>query len=231
MRPSATPRNERALSVFERAQASAGLSTEPILSALEHALEANDISGDTVVDLGAGQGLLWPHLRSRFRRYIGVDVFKFDRFPESLEFVAGNLDDGLPDFPNQSADLVVAVETIEHLENPRFLFREMVRLARPGKWLIVTTPNQTSVLSKITLMVKNQFNAFQEVPGQYPSHLTALLPIDLVRMARENGLVNIGLSYSHSGRLPGMSRRYPSFLSRLAPRHFSDNVLLTAKKP
>jgi 2-polyprenyl-3-methyl-5-hydroxy-6-metoxy-1,4-benzoquinol methylase len=217
--------------VYERAQASAGSSTEPVLLAVEQALETNDISGDTVIDLGAGQGQLWPHVQTRFKKYIGVDVFKFDNFPDSLQFVAANLDEGLPDIAGDSADLVVAVETIEHLENPRFLFREMVRLTKPQKWLIVTTPNQTSALSKLTLMVKNQFNAFQEVPGQYPAHLTALLPVDLVRMAKENGLVDIRISYSRAGRIPGTARHYPTSLSRLAPRSFSDNVVITARKP
>lgn len=225
------PANDGLPSVYERAQASAGSSTEPVLVAVKRALETNDIRGETVIDLGAGQGQLWPHLCARFNKYIGVDVFKFASFPESLEFVAGNLDEGLPNIPDESADLVAAVETIEHLENPRFLFREMVRLTKPQKWLIVTTPNQTSALSKLTLLVKNQFNAFQEVPGQYPAHLTALLPVDLARMAKENGLVDIRISYSHAGRIPGTARHYPTALSRFAPRSFSDNVVLAARKP
>jgi hypothetical protein len=79
--------------------------------------------------------------------------------------------------------------------------------------------------------VKNQFSAFLEVPGQYPAHLTALLPIDLVRIAKENGLIDIRVSYSQSGRIPGSARHYPEPLSRFAPRSFSDNVILTARKP
>lgn len=66
------PPIDRPPTVYERAQASAGSSTEPVLLAVERALDANGISGDTVIDLGAGQGQLWPHLRARFKKYIGV---------------------------------------------------------------------------------------------------------------------------------------------------------------
>ena len=64
--------------------------------------------------------------------------------------------------------------------------RQLTRVVKPGGVVIVTTPNQLSLLSKMTLVLKNQFNAFQS--GSYPAHLTALLEIDLVRMARECGL-------------------------------------------
>lgn len=114
--------------VYERARASAGSSSSPILMAIEKAVIDHHIKGGTILDLGAGRGQLWPH-----EKYIGVDVVKYDDFPDSLEFISGNLDEGLSCIPDETADLVVAVETIEHIKNPRRLFREMVRLVRSGK--------------------------------------------------------------------------------------------------
>ncbi len=85
--------------------------------------------------------------------------------------------------PDEAADVVAAVETIEHLENPRAFVRELVRLVKPDGWVIVTTPNQLSLLSLITLLIKHRFSAFQDV--HYPAHLTALLEVDLKRIAAE----------------------------------------------
>ena len=79
----------------------------------------------------------------------------------------------------------------------------------------MTTPNQLSVLSKLTLLTKGQFNAFQEAPGLYPAHLTALLEIDLLRLAWEVGLQDAFIEYSHSGRMPFTSAKWPG---RLGPR-------------
>lgn len=91
--------------------------------------------------------------------------------------------------------------TIEYLENPRAFMREVVRLRKLGGWLIVTTPNQLSLLSKLTLILKNQFSAFQEAPGLYPAPITALLEIDLIRIAKEYELIDINTDYSNQGRI------------------------------
>ena len=104
--------------------------------------------------------------------------------------------------PDGFADVVCAVETIEHLENPRAFMRELVRLTKPGGWVIVTTPNQLSLLNKITLLLKNQFNAFQEAPGLYPAHIIALLEIDIIRITTECKQTNIKIHYSYWSRMP-----------------------------
>jgi hypothetical protein len=93
--------------------------------------------------------------------------------------------------------------------------------------VVVTTPNQASWLSKLTFCVKSQFNAFQVAPGLYPAHRTALLPIDLVRIARESGLTQIQLDYTNSGRVPGTNLHWPAWLKG---RRFSDNVIVSAIK-
>jgi hypothetical protein len=76
--------------------------------------------------------------------------------------------------------------------------------------------------------VKNQFPAFQERPGLYPAHITALLTVDLLRMARECGLAEPAIRYSDSGRIPGTRWHWPR---PLAGRAYSDNVLLMARRP
>ena len=131
--------------------------------------------------------------------------------------------------PDNYAEAVCSIETIEHLENPRTLIREIVRITAPGGIIIVTTPNQLSLLSKLTLLFKNQFNAFQESPGCYPAHITALLEIDLIRIATECQLSDIQIHYTNYGRIPGSNKSWPNSLG-FKGRLFSDNVILLARK-
>ena len=149
--------------------------------------------------------------------------------PGDARFIQIDLDAGRVPLPDASAEWVVAVETIEHLENPRAFLRELVRLVKPGGTVLVSTPNQLSLLSLLTLVTKRQFNAFQEAPGLYPAHLTALLEIDLLRMAAECRLENAAIRYSDSGRMPFSARHWP--LAGFRGRLFSDNLLLIATKP
>ena len=114
------------------------------------------------------------------------------------------------------------------IENPRAFMRELVRLAKPGGMVVVTTPNQLSLLSKMTLMLKNRFGAFQDV--HYPAHITALLEIDLVRIASACGLQSLSISYTNSGRIVFTPLHYPRTVSRRWPRAMSDNICLIGAK-
>lgn len=214
--------------VEQRAKLSLGTSGDSIYQMVYRILAAQYKGSGSLLDLGCGAGRLWPTVSPLFDRYIGVDAVRYDGFPAEGEFHLLNLDDGRVPLADGVADAVVAVETIEHVENPRAFFRELVRLCKPGGIVTVTTPNQLSLLSKLTLIVKNQFNAFTET--SYPAHITALLEVDLRRIASECGLTDVEVHFSHKGRLPGMSLSAPKFASRMLPRGLSDNLAITGRK-
>lgn len=214
--------------VEDRARQSRGISNDAILTMAVRALAQRSISGSCIVDVGCGVGNFYHHVRDRFSRYVGVDAVQYEGFPSEAEFCRLDLDTGDLPLPDASADVVVAIEVIEHLENPREFMRKLVRLAAPGGWIVVTTPNQLSLLSLMTLIVKQRFLAFQDI--HYPTHLTALLEIDLRRIAAECGLERIAIEYSRSGRIPLMAKHYPGWLSRWSPRAFSENVLLIGQR-
>jgi len=100
---------------------------------------------------------------------------------------------------------------------------------KPGGWIVVTTPNQRSLLSLVSLITKGRFAAFGD--RDYAAHLTALLEIDLLRMVGEASLVEAVIKYSHWGRVMFTGRHYPRFISRAFPRACSDNLMVMARRP
>jgi len=226
------------MDVEVRAIQSKGASNNAIYEMVAKALTECHSGGGVLVDVGCGTGNLWSFVCGKQShaeaystdRYIGVDAVRYDGFPEAAEFILYNLDAGKIPLADGFADVVCAVETIEHVENPRAFMRELVRLTKPGGLAIVTTPNQLSLLSKITLVLKNQFNAFQESPGLYPAHISALLEIDLIRIATECGLTDIKIHYSNYGRMPFTPLHWPQSLG-FRGRTFSDNILCVGLKP
>jgi len=214
--------------VEERARQSQGVSANEIHQMLERALEGRNISGGCFVDVGCGTGNLFHQVRDRFARYVGVDAVRYEAFPSQAEFCYLDLDTGRIPLPDGSGDVVAAIEVIEHLENPRDFMRKLVRLAAPGGWVVASTPNQLSLLSLGMLIFKQRFLAFQDV--HYPTHLTALLEIDLRRIAAECGLSKIGIEYSCAARIPFTDRLYPRWISRRWPRLFSENVLVIGQR-
>lgn len=210
-----------------RALQTRGESSAVIYRAVVQALRDRGASG-AVVDAGCGTGQFSEHLSGIATSYTGIDVIGHRGFPNAATFVRADLDRGAIPLPDETADIVVAIETIEHLENPRALCREMVRLLKPNGWMAISTPNQLSALSLLTLVVRGQFAAFQE--NSYPAHRTALLEIDLRRIASECRLTDLEVRYTRSGRIPTTAAHYPTPVARLFPRGCSDNLLLIGRK-
>jgi 2-polyprenyl-3-methyl-5-hydroxy-6-metoxy-1,4-benzoquinol methylase len=217
----------RAAALELRARQSLGSSEPVIYRTVAGVLRARRASG-VLADVGCGSGRLWRELEPMFSRCVCIDAVRYAGLPDAVEFVQADLDVVPLPLPDASADVVTAVETIEHLENPRAFCRELSRIVRPGGWIVVTTPNQLSVLSLLTLIGKQRFSAFQD--AAYPAHRTALLEIDLRRIAAECGLADVEVSYTASGRVPLAAAHYPAPLSRMFPRALSDNVVLIGRR-
>jgi SAM-dependent methyltransferase len=213
--------------VVERALQTGGESADPIYQTAAEMLRARRARG-VLADVGCGIGRFRGFVPDIATEYVGVDVVRHSTFPADARFAGADLDREAIPIPSATADVVVSIETIEHLENPRALVREMTRILKPGGWLLVTTPNQISVLSLLCLIVRGRFAAFQD--GYYPVHRTALLPVDLLRIAGECGLLKIELGFTCSGRIPLTTAHYPPAIARLLPQAFSDHVLLVAQR-
>ena len=132
--------------------------------------------------------------------------------------------------PDASFDAIISTEVIEHLENPRAAFREFSRLVRPGGRLLLTTPNQESIRSLASLIVRGHHVAFLD--ESYPAHLTALLRRDLERLCQESGFDRPRFAYTDVGAVPKWTSVTWQALSfgLLRGRLFSDNLVLVATR-
>lgn len=210
--------------VQSRARQSQGVSSGAIYRAVERIVSDRGASG-VLADVGCGRGALWSLLRPHFSRCVGVDAVRYDGLPNDVEFRTVDLDRATLPIETGSVDVAIAIETIEHLENPRAFVRELVRITRPGGLVVITTPNQQSALSLLTLVVTGEFSAFRQ--SSYPAHRTALLEVDLRRIASECGIRELRVSYTLQGRIPLTGLHYPGRLSQAFPRALSDNIVVS----
>jgi SAM-dependent methyltransferase len=225
-----------ATAVIARALQSGGESNDAIYRAAARALrriECADASrragaASLLVDAGCGTGRFREFAGGLATEYVGVDVVRHGKCREDLRCLQADLDGHPIPLSDGCAAIVTAIEVIEHLDNPRAFCRELVRILAPGGCLLVTTPNQASALSVLSLATRGRFPAFHET--SYPVHRTALLPVDLQRIALECGLRDVEIHYSLQGRIPLTPIHYPRFLSRALPRALSDNVLMLGRK-
>lgn len=179
----------------------------------------------TVADIGGGWGELSLALAPRADK-----VYLLDYAPPPAAGLPANVEPRQADLnrpwplPDASVDFALSTEVIEHVENPRFFLREMTRVVRPGGHLFLTTPNNHSLASKVTFVLRGQHRYFQE--ASYPAHITPLLRCDLERMAAELRLEVLGWYWSDYDTLPRLRWRLP-FGGRL----FSDCLGVLFRKP
>jgi len=101
-----------------------------------------------ILDVGAGEGYLCRMLKDIGYRVEACD-FQQENFKcPDVPFTKANLNSRIP-FEDNSFDCVISVEVIEHIENHFQFVREMVRVAKPGGLVIITTPNILSLPSRL----------------------------------------------------------------------------------
>ena len=98
--------------------------------------------GARVLDLGCGSGELLAHLQQH-RGCTGYGVDLDDAgvlacVQRGVDVIQLNLDQGLALFADASFDVVLQIDTLQHLHNAETMLRETVRVGRMG---IVAFPN------------------------------------------------------------------------------------------
>ena len=98
--------------------------------------------GSRVLDLGCGDGALLDHLQ-RVRGCHGYGIEIADEnvlacVKRGVNVIQLNLDEGLPMFGDNSFDVVLQVDTLQHLRNAETMLVETARVGRVG---VVAFPN------------------------------------------------------------------------------------------
>jgi methionine biosynthesis protein MetW len=99
-------------------------------------------AGARVLDLGCGDGALLAYLQAR-RGCSGYGIEIDDAnvlacVRKGVNVIQLNLDEGLASFDDASFDVVLQIDTLQHLRNAEVMLRETARVGRIG---IVAFPN------------------------------------------------------------------------------------------
>jgi len=146
--------------------------------------------GARVLELGAGGGAMSQRLADAGYRVDACDLFADNFTPaDTIAFHTADLNGAFSTALEADWDAIVALELIEHLENPRHFLRECSRLLRPGGVLVLSTPNLANPVSQALFLRQGDFQWFSELDYREQGHIMPLAPSVLRRCFTEQGYV------------------------------------------
>jgi cyclopropane fatty-acyl-phospholipid synthase-like methyltransferase len=144
--------------------------------------------GSTVLDLGSGTGAMSLRLSD-----IGFRVTAADIVPENFKlhgkipFRNVNLNDTFSHSFDSRFKGIVAIEIIEHLENPRRFLRECYKLLSPGGVFVMSTPNIDNPISKASFVRDGTFQWYLDFDYEHQGHIMPISQWLLRKCITESG--------------------------------------------
>jgi methionine biosynthesis protein MetW len=175
--------------------------------------------GSRVLDLGCGNGELLAHLMAH-RACTGYGV-EIDDAKVHACLVRGvnvlqlNLEDGLSAFDDQSFDVVLQIDTLQHLRNAQTMLLETARVGRLG---VVAFPNFAHWPNRMSVL-QGRMPVTKRLPYQWydTPNIRVGTYADFEVLARRNGLRIDDAFGFHEGR---EVRTFPNLMASTAVFRF-----------
>ena len=159
--------------------------------------------GSRVLDLGCGDGALLELLQNE-RHCTGYGVELDDAnvlacARRGVQVLQLNLDQGLSLFGDQSFDVVLQIDTLQHLRNAETMLRETARVGRMG---IVAFPNFAHWPNRLSVL-GGRMPVTRRLPYQWYNtpNIRVGTYADFEALARQNGLRVLDAFGVHEGQV------------------------------
>ena len=172
-------------------------------------------AGSRVLDLGCGDGALLAHLQqTKDCTGYGVEIADANVLAcarRGVNVVQLNLEEGLALFNDQSFDVVLQLQTLQHLRNTEKMLRETARVGRLG---ILSFPNFAHWPNRLSV-VQGRMPVTRALPYQWydTPNIRVGTFADFEVLARRNGLRILDSFGVHAGRAV---RRWPNLRASVA---------------
>ncbi|NRF69171.1 methionine biosynthesis protein MetW [Aquincola sp. S2] len=172
-------------------------------------------AGSRVLDLGCGDGALLAHLcEKKGCSGYGIEIADANVLAcarRGVNVIQLNLEEGLALFDDASFDVVLQLDTLQHLRNTEKMLRETARVGRLG---ILSFPNFAHWQNRFSIL-RGRMPVTKTLPYQWydTPNIRVGTHTDFEVLARKNGLRVLDSFGLHRGQ---PVRRMPNLLATVA---------------
>jgi len=175
-----------------------------------------------ILDIACGTGAMARRLREKGYSNITANDIDYASFEtREIEFTLIDLNTCFSErIGHEVYDAIIAIEIIEHLENPSAFIRECKKILKDNGQLLITTPNVLGTESLMQCLSRGCFLYFS--PDQYKSlgHIS-ILPSWLL----DAKLVECGFHIVYMGFTPRLLKRQPLLRLRNILGYFTTMII------
>ena len=167
--------------------------------------------GKSALDIACGAGAMSQRLGDSGMRVLGLDALPgiFRAKGPTICHAGTDANARFEATVTEAVDLVVAMEIVEHVENPRAFLRSCFACLRPGGVLFLTTPNTDSSYSVVSLLLNGHFARFDDAYLRNDGHISPICRHQLLAAGADAGFELI--SEAGFGRDQVAARSWPKF--------------------
>jgi len=148
--------------------------------------------GGSIIDLASGSGAMCARLTDMGYKLTAVDYVE-ENFKShgDVPFYKVDLNGEFQTEIKQKFNCVLAMEIIEHLENPRAFIRSITNLLEDDGVIVLTTPNISCPASKVQFIKTGTFEWFDDEKYTSEGHITPVSPWLISKIFSENKIAPV----------------------------------------
>jgi len=192
-----------------------------------------------ILDIGCNDGTITQVMKEMGNEVIGVDFEEVveiaKRNHHDIQFISFDASNIFP-IDDNSFDVVIATELIEHLIDDELFLNECYRILRPGGRLMLTTPNFTFIRNRIWLLFGRYVDEYTHIHKYTFRNVRKIIKASGFRILMEKGIVyDLGKDMFIKNFFAHFKYSYQNplwfFLESILPKRLRSNIFIIGVKP
>lgn len=177
----------------------------------------------SILDLGLGTGIDILNIKNEINKYKKLGLYGIESYEPNVELamkngikvISGDIEKEQYKFLDQSIDVVLANQILEHTKELFWIFSEISRILKPKGIFIVGVPNLASFHNRLLLLMGKQPTSIRT----FGPHIRGFSSKDFIKFIEKDGYFKV-IKTAGSNFYP-----FPSTLARILAKIFKNGAV------